>query len=126
MTHTSASLRKWVAERTDEVEEREATDEELVNDEIGGQAVAVIDPEVYAWIDRFVARSDVLDGAEAAGLEGIVQALTDRGLPVEVTRRPEGPDGRSPPPLIHFGHAWHTARRPIPRSMTATSLEAHQ
>lgn len=122
MTHTSAPLRKWVAERTDEIDETEVSDEEIVNDDIGGHALAVIDPEVYAWIDRLVARSDVLEGAEAAGLAGVVQALTDRGLPVEVARRPDTPDGRSPPPLIHFGHTWRTARRPDPRDRQ--SLEA--
>ncbi len=127
MTQTSAPLRKWVAERTDEVEETEAADEEIVHEDVGGEVIAEIDPEVYAWIDRFVARTDLLEGAETGGVDGVVQALKDRGLPVRTRHRPSLPDGRRPSPVIQFDQAWHHAQRPAPiRRPAETNQEIHQ
>ena len=116
MTYTSPKLRRWVAERDPELTEDEATDEDLVNTDVGGQAVAELDRPVYGWARRTVAIPDLLAGVEADGLAGLVEALWDHGLPVIVTRRdaPDG-DGPAPPPLIEFDQSWWHARRPAPR-----------
>ena len=115
MTHTSANLRKWVAERTDDIDEVEKTDEELAHEDVGGEAVVEIDPEVYAWIDRLQARTDVLDGVEDSGLNGAVEALRDRGMPVVIAYRPAAPESdRQPAPLIKFDRSWiHRRTGPV-------------
>jgi hypothetical protein len=113
MTHISANLRRWVAARTDTVDEVEKTDEELVNKDVGGQVVAEIDGEVYAWVDRLQARTDLLDGVEDNGLDGAIEALRDRGLPVVVDWRPIPTETEQRPPLIRFGRSWvHRRSRP--------------
>lgn len=121
MTYTSPKLRKWVAERDPEVTEEDKADEDLVNEDIGGQAIAELDRSVYGWARRTIAIPDLLTGVEANGLAGLVEAFWDHGLPVIVTRRdaPDG-DGPVPPPVIEFGDEWLHARRPALRCRTTT------
>ena len=120
MTYTSPGLRKWVAERDDQATEVEESDEDLVNEDIGGDAVAELDRDLYRWARRIVAIPDLLAGTETGGLDGLVEACWHHGLPVVVTWR-HGPDdsGASPPPLLEFDQACRHARRPRPRCRTA-------
>jgi len=119
MTSTSPKLRAWVAERDPDTVEDEATDEDLVTEDVGGEAVAELHHEVYRWARRTVALPDLLTGAEAGGLNGLVEACWDHGLPVVVTSRAAvDVEGPAPPPLIEFDRAWWHARRPPARCRT--------
>ena len=120
MTYTSPKLRKWVAERDPEITEEDQADEDLVNEDVGGLAVAELDRRVYGWARRTIAIPDLLTGVEANGLTGLVEAFWEHGLPVVVTRRdaPDG-DGPAPPPLIEFHQSWWHARRTAPHCRAA-------
>ncbi len=81
----SQGLREWAGFDEDDAK----SDEDLANEDVGGDEVAEIDLEVYGWIRRLTAFADVLVGAELAGVDGIVEALADLGLPVVVEIRPD-------------------------------------
>lgn len=93
MTVFSAGLREWAG--LDEAEVK--SDEELANEDVGGDAVAVVDLEVYGWMRRLCAYADVLNAAESGGVGGIVEALADLGLPVTAD---SGCDGG--PPIVRM------------------------
>ncbi|MGH1505075.1 MAG: hypothetical protein ACRBI6_16100 [Acidimicrobiales bacterium] len=80
----SRGLREWAG-----LDDDRKTDEELANQDVGGTELVEVDLEVYGWIRRLTAYADVLEGAEASGVDGVLDALADFGLPVVVEVRPD-------------------------------------
>lgn len=98
LVYTSPNLRKWAG-----LTEPELTDEEIANDDVGGEAVATLDERVYWVAHKLNAHADLLTATETGALDGLLQALADYGLPVTVVPRLVD-DGS--PPTISLDHRW--------------------
>lgn len=82
-------------------------DEEIANEDQDGHTIAEISQPVWTQIVRQHGVPDLLTGAEADGLPGLMEAFADLGIPVEVRHRTD-----DLAPVVDFGSKWRYRSHP--------------